>query len=214
MANALLHYGMVLQALRFYGAALEADPTLCNPDLEHFMLWIDDQETLWGDFKNRSTKLGDLPWMKRDPQEAMKLTQGVRLHTTPIRLPGLSPAPGEELTNPLYQQTAELGANPSPPPAVTIPMDRVAPQHRRFDSKHGAVSNPWAAAQETPEPQFPVPAQTDSAAAFVVTPAPRLNGAAPDPAGVPISRGRKLQLSPASENIRLMRTATPTTKGS
>ena len=37
MANALLHHGMVLQAARFYGAALEADPTLVNPDLEHFV---------------------------------------------------------------------------------------------------------------------------------------------------------------------------------
>jgi hypothetical protein len=217
MANALLHHGMVLQALRFYGAALEADPSLCNPDLEHFMLWIDDQETLWGDFKNRGTKLGELPWMKRDPQEAMKLTQGIRLHTTPVRLPGLSPAPGEELTNTLYQQTAELGANPSPPPAVTIPMDRVAPQHRRFDSRRGAVSNPWAVVQEMPEPQFPAPVlpQPEPVASFVVTPAPHVNvAAAPTPAGVPISRGRKLQLSPPSANIRLMQAVPPTVKGS
>ena len=47
LANALLHHGMVLQATRFYGAALEADPSLCNPDLEHFILWIDDEERLW-----------------------------------------------------------------------------------------------------------------------------------------------------------------------
>ncbi len=33
MANALLHHGMVLQAARFYGAALDADPTWANPDI-------------------------------------------------------------------------------------------------------------------------------------------------------------------------------------
>jgi tetratricopeptide (TPR) repeat protein len=43
LANALLHHGMVLQAARFYGAALEADPSLANPDLEHFILWTDDE---------------------------------------------------------------------------------------------------------------------------------------------------------------------------
>ncbi|MFN9027971.1 MAG: hypothetical protein ACK5VX_17435, partial [Akkermansiaceae bacterium] len=32
MANALLHHGMVLQAARFYGAALDADPSLANSD--------------------------------------------------------------------------------------------------------------------------------------------------------------------------------------
>ena len=92
LANALLHHGMVLQAARFYGAALEADPTLANPDLEHFMLWTDDEETLWGDFKDRRPKLGDLPWMKRNPEEAMKLTSKINLHTTPVILPSLKPA--------------------------------------------------------------------------------------------------------------------------
>ena len=38
LANALLHYGMVMQAARFYGAAFADDPSLVNPDLEHFLL--------------------------------------------------------------------------------------------------------------------------------------------------------------------------------
>jgi tetratricopeptide (TPR) repeat protein len=141
LANALLHHGMVLQAARFYGAALEADPTLANPDLEHFILWTDDEETLWGDFKDRRPKLGDLPWMKRDPAEAMKLTSKINLHTTPVILPSLKPAPAEELKNELYQQKAEKGADPSPPPAVTIPLDRVDPKYRLFDSELGAQSD-------------------------------------------------------------------------
>lgn len=142
LANALLHHGMVLQAARFYGAALEADPSLANPDLEHFILWTDDEETLWGDFQNRKPKLGDLPWMKRDPREAMKLTSKISHHTTPIKLPNLKQAAGEELNNDLYQQKAEKGADPTPPPAVTIPLDRVDPKYRRFDPELGALTEP------------------------------------------------------------------------
>jgi tetratricopeptide (TPR) repeat protein len=159
MANALLHYGMVLEAARFYGAALEADPSLGNPDLEHFILWTDDEETLWGDFQNRKPKLGELPWMKRDPQEAMRLTATVKSHTTPISLPGLEPAAGEELVNELYQQKAEKGAEPSPPPAVTIPLDRVDPKYRRFDPELGAPTGPEAPAKQVPsEETKPEPA--------------------------------------------------------
>ncbi len=155
MANALMHHGMVLQASRFYGAAmeadpdagiiqslpLEADPTMGNPDLEHFMLWIDDDETLWGNFGNRRPVLGQLPWM-RDPKEAMKLTSRINTHTTPIKLPSLKEAAGEELRNDLYQQKAAKGADITPPPAVTIPIDRVAEKDRVFDEELGAPNAP------------------------------------------------------------------------
>lgn len=141
LANALLHHGMVLQAARFYGAALEADPSLGNPDLEHFILWIDDEEKLWGDFKRRRPILGELPWM-RDPKMAMALTNKISLHTTPIKLPSLEPAAGEELRNNLYLQEPQKGMQPSPPPAVTIPMDRVDPKYRRYDSEMGAATAP------------------------------------------------------------------------
>jgi tetratricopeptide (TPR) repeat protein len=152
LANALLHHGMVLQAARFYGAALEADPTLGNPDLEHFILWTDDEETLWGNFNNRRPTLGELPWMKRDPMEAMKLTSRINTHTTPIKLPSLKPAASEELTNELYQQKAEKGADPSPPPAVTIPLDRVDPKYRLFDPELGAPSTPELPGLSAPPP--------------------------------------------------------------
>jgi tetratricopeptide (TPR) repeat protein len=167
LANALLHHGMVLQAARFYGAALEADPSLGNPDLEHFILWTDDEETLWGDFQNRRPKLGELPWMKRDPQEAMKLTSRISRHTTPVNLPSLKPAAGEELKNDLYQQKPEKGAEPSPPPAVTIPLDRVDPKYRLFDDELGAPGEPQPPEQaaaavkkelaKPPAPTIPLP---------------------------------------------------------
>ncbi len=140
MANALLHHGLVLQAVRFYGAALEVDSSLVNPELEHFILWTDDEMRLWADFTDRRPKLGDLPWIVRDPKEALKLTQSVSLHTTPIFVPKLPAVPGEQLTNVLYRQDAEKNAKITPPPAVTIPIDRVDPKHRRFDDKYGATS--------------------------------------------------------------------------
>ncbi|RYD48914.1 MAG: hypothetical protein EOP85_02635, partial [Verrucomicrobiaceae bacterium] len=145
LANALLHHGMVIQAARFYGAAMEADPSFGNPELEHFILWTDDEETLWGNFQNRRPVLGDLPWMTRDPQEALKLTSRINTHTTPIKLPSLNKAVTEDLSNDLYQQKAEKGADPTPPPAVTIPLDRVDPKHRLFDNDLGA-----------PEPELPL----------------------------------------------------------
>jgi len=159
MANALLHHGMVLQAARFYGAALESDSTLANPDLEHFVLWVDDEKTLWGDFQNRRPALGDLPWMIRDAQEAKLLQAQLSGHTTPVYVPKLAAVPGEELRHPIYQQKAAHQAKITPPPAVTIPIDRVDPKYRRYDEHVGAevVSDPNSAAKPgtssvTPQP--------------------------------------------------------------
>lgn len=139
MANALLHHGMILQAARFYGAALEADPALANPDLEHFLLWSDDECTLWGIFEKHRPKLGDLPWMLRDPKEALRLTSRISVHTTPIKVPDLPAVAGEDLKHDLYQQEAKKNGKITPPPAVTIPIDRVAPKDRLYDSKYGAT---------------------------------------------------------------------------
>lgn len=138
MANALLHHGMVLQAARFYGAALEVDPTLANPDLEHFVLWTDDEQTLWGDFQNRRPKLGELPWMARDEAEAQHLHSQLSRHTTPVYVPKLPVSPGEALQHQLYQQEAKRNVRITPPPAVTIPIGQVDPKHRRFDDTYGA----------------------------------------------------------------------------
>jgi len=176
MANALLHHGMVLQAARFYGAALEADSDLVNPDLEHFILWTDEEQTLWGDFKQRRPKLGELPWMARDPMEALKLTSRISFHTTPLSVPKLKAVPAEDLNNTLYQQAAEKGAKITPPPAVTIPQDRVQAKHRRYDSAMGAdvdtsPSKPKASPTDvTQEVRIAQPAQQPTAAAPDPTP--------------------------------------------
>lgn len=189
LANALLHHGMVLQAARFYGAAMEADSTLANPDLEHFILWTDDEETLWGDFKARSPKLGDLPWMK-DPKEALKLTSKISHHTTPVRVASLKAAAGEELNFDLYQQEAKKSAKPSPPPAVTIPMDRVDPKDRLFDSELGAPGEPE-------DPNKVAPADDKK-------PDPATAAAAPTKAIVP-----NLKVTPAPTPTKAMEPARP-----
>lgn len=127
-ANALLHQGMVLQAARFYGAALEADPSIGNAELEHFVLWTDDEETLWGEHKDTPPKLGVLPWMK-DPAEALKLTTTINLHTTPIMLPGLPPLVVEEAKPAAVTPTLAAPTRAAvPSPTVTAPPRPVATQ--------------------------------------------------------------------------------------
>ena len=192
MANALLHHGMVLQAARFYGAALEADGSLVNPELEHFLLWTDDEMRLWADFKGRRPKLGDLPWMARDPMEALKLTSRVSLHTTPISVPSLPTAPGEELTQEMYRQEAVRNGKITPPPAVTIPIDRVDPKDRRFDEHYGAqvvASVPSQRALPVVPPVPVVPAAALAPEAVVpVAPeaAPELSESVPVPMAIPV----------------------------
>ncbi len=156
MANALLHHGMVLQAARFYGAALEADPTFANPDLEHFVLWVDDEKTLWGDFEKRRPVLGDLPWMIRDAQEAKLLEAQMSGHTTPVHVPKLTEVPGESLKHPMYQQQAARNAKITPPPAVTIPIDRVDPKYRRYDENFGAETGTQEDASFETTPKRPL----------------------------------------------------------
>jgi len=173
MANALLHHGMVLQAARFYGAALEIDPTLANPDLEHFVLWTDDEQRLWGDFNDRRPALGDLPWMVRDEREAKLLHAQMSGHTTPVQIPKLPATPAEELRHEIYQQEARLNAKITPPPSVTIPIDRVDPKHRRIDNTYGAeVAEDKSSNQATPPTITPAPVAAPITAP-VVSPAPR-----------------------------------------
>ncbi len=138
LANALLHHGMVMQAARFYGAAIELDPDLVSPDIEHFLLWIDDTEKMWGDFDEELPKLEELPWIKRSAEDAEKLKKSLDGHTTPISIPGLQRAAAEEAMHSVYVQSEQLKASVTPPPAVTIPMDRVKPEHVVIDNERGA----------------------------------------------------------------------------
>lgn len=197
LANALLHHGMVLQAARFYGAALEADPSLGNPDLEHFILWIDDEEKLWGDFKRHRPQLGELPWM-RDPKMAMNLTNRITLHTTPIKLPSLQPAAGEELNNDFYVQEARKGMQPTPPPAVTIPMDRVDPKYRRYDSEMGAATD----SNGLPESDTPSKPAVAAKPAVALQPVASVKPAAPVPLAIPVVPAKPAIAVPPSAVVK------------
>ena len=138
LANALMHYGMVMQAARFYGAAFADDPSLASPDLEHFLLWTDDKAKIWGDFENKKPHLGELPWMERDAEEAEQLKKAMAGHTTPIKIPELKEVTAETVLHSMYVQSSQLNSDPTPPPSVTIPMDRVDEKHVVVDPHRGA----------------------------------------------------------------------------
>ena len=145
IANALLHHGLVMQAARFYGAAIQLDPTLANPNLEHFLLWVDDSEKMWGDFKDQPKIFEELPWIKReDKEEAARFVAFKSGHTTPVKIPGLARSPAELGSNPLYTQDPRLDSPVGPPPSVTIPMDRVEDKYRVYNNNTGAETSPYA----------------------------------------------------------------------
>jgi hypothetical protein len=196
MTNALMHHGMVMQAARFYSAAVEADPSMVNPDLEYFMLWSDDAYTMWGNFENRAPKLSDLPWMIRDPKEALRLTARVSLHTTPIIVPNLPSVYAEKLQHEMYKQEAKHEAKITPPPAVRIILESVNPKDRLYDEVYGAVpvSAPVTAPAAAPAAQpaasgFPeapkAPAPVPAIPVVAPTPIPIAPAAAQVPVAVP-----------------------------
>ncbi len=106
MANALLHFGMVTQAIRFYGAALEVDPAQVNPDIESLILWTDDKAATIALYEKRLPKIGNLPRTVRDPSETLDLSSRLLLHDLPVYLPDLSPVAGEEFSHDFSAQDA------------------------------------------------------------------------------------------------------------
>lgn len=138
IANALMHYGMVMQAARFYGAATACDNQLLNADLEHFMLWLDDSQRLWGDWEKDGQQMDALPWVKRDESKAgdyQKMMSGL---TTPIKVPGLNESTGEHLLNEYYRQVPIRDGEVTAPPAVTVPLDQLNPDDIIHDDTMGA----------------------------------------------------------------------------
>lgn len=115
MANAMLHFGMILQAIRFYGAALEVDPTLVNPDIEYFILWSDDKSTMRGMFEKNLNKIGQVSRKIRGPKEELNLNSRMSLYSAPICLTDLVPTPGEEFKHEFYDQATPLNIAPPTP---------------------------------------------------------------------------------------------------
>ncbi|BDS07146.1 hypothetical protein NT6N_21860 [Oceaniferula spumae] len=149
LANALMHYGMVMEAARFYGAAVAQSSDLASADLEHFLLWTDDREKIWGDFKEEKPKLGELPWMKRDAKEAAQLEKTMKGHTTPVKIPDLKEVDAEKIVHDMYVQSSRKGAEATPPPAVSIPIGRVNPKDVIVDPERGAATAPATSGDQT-----------------------------------------------------------------
>jgi hypothetical protein len=139
IANALIHYGMVMQASRFYGAATACDPGLANGDLEHFMLWLDDSQRLWGEWTKEEQHMDELPWVKRDEQKGLDVEKAMLGLTTPIKVPGLKESTAEHLVNEYYRQVPIRGAEVTAPPAVTVPLDQLNPDDVIHDNALGAT---------------------------------------------------------------------------
>jgi len=139
LANALMHYGMVMQASRFYGAATAIDKSLTNGDLEHFMLWLDDSQRLWGDWEKDERQMGELPWVKRDQAKSEDFEKMMSGLTTPIVVPGLKKSTAEHLVNAYYRQSPMKGAEVSAPPAVTVPLEQLNPDDVLHDDALGAA---------------------------------------------------------------------------
>ncbi|MGJ8676980.1 MAG: hypothetical protein ACSHX0_05650 [Akkermansiaceae bacterium] len=187
LANALVHYGMVILAARFYGAAVAEDPSLANADLEHFLLWTDSEEKIWGDFNENKPALGELPWMKRNSAEAENLKKAMQGHTTPIRVPNLKSVSSEEIVHEMYVQSPNLGAAPTPPPSVSIPTASVLPKDRVYDNERGA-DQPLTAEQAKR-----LKAKKDAA-----NPQSNALGAGLPPQAAPVSENIKPPLPPRS----------------
>lgn len=147
IANALMHYGMVLQAARFYGAATAQDSSLANGDLEHFMLWLDDSQRLWGDWEKDGQKMEQLPWVKRDQAKEGDFKKMMSGLTTPIVVPGLKESSAEHLVNEYYRQVPIRDGEITAPPAVTVPLDQLNPDDIIHDDVRGASITP---SQEIP----------------------------------------------------------------
>ncbi len=142
IANALMHYGMVMQAARFYGAATSCDQSLSNGDLEYFMLWIDDSQRLWGAWPEAEQKVGELPWVRRDSAKEGDYEKMMSGLTTPISVPGLKESAAEHLGNEYYRQVPIRDGEITAPPAVTVPLDQLNPDDVIHDEVMGATPTP------------------------------------------------------------------------
>ena len=153
LANALMHHGMVMEAARFDGAAVSQNSELTSADLEHFLLWTDDREKIWGDFDDEKPELGELPWMKRDAKEAAQLAKTMSGHTTPIKIPNLQKVDAEAVVRDMYVQSPRKGAEATPPPAVTIPVGQVNSKDVVVDEKLGAAAPAQSVSPQAAPPQ-------------------------------------------------------------
>ena len=148
-----------------------------------FYCWVDDErKRLWGDFEQDKPNLAELPWIKRDAKEAESLKLAMQGHTTPVKIPNLAAVTAETVIHDMYSQPASVNVQSTPPPSVTIPMDRVNPKDVIVDSQLGAAQ-PVAPGQQGQAAQpigqstaQSLPPLTPSANPAPLDPSPRAPG--------------------------------------
>lgn len=122
MAAALLHYGLVAQAIRFYAAALEYDATLVNADMEHLILKADDKGAMLRLLQKKIPDIGQVQRKLRDFTDALDLSTRVNLHADPIPLHDLAIAAGEQFKNEVNEAAfAEFPASSEPISKSAVP---------------------------------------------------------------------------------------------
>lgn len=157
LANSLMHYGMVMQAARFYGAATACGENLSNSDLEHFLLWLDDSHRLWGDWKKDDQTMSELPWVKRDQDQGQDFEKMMAGLTTPIVVPGLKKNnTAEHIVNDYYRQLPVKDSQVTAPPAVTVPLDQINPDHIVHNTQMGAAPTPTKMTSSEPNDNVPL----------------------------------------------------------
>lgn len=160
MASAMLHYGMVLQATRFYGAALELDPTLVNADLEYLILCFDEKSTIQHLLGKKFPQLGQFQRTVRDPKEELSLTSRVCLHEAPICLTDLAIAAGEEFKRDLSNQKPILAevAPQAPISKSAVPTSVLHVKWSTLPTKPGDPAIPVTPPPVAPPVAPPAPA--------------------------------------------------------
>ncbi len=179
MANALLHFGMVMQAIRFYGAALEIDPAQVNPDIESLILWSDDKAATSALYEKKLPKIGNLPRTVRDPRESLDLSSRLSLHELPVYLPDLTPVAGEEFSHDFTAQDAlqDKIAPPTPISKSAVPTEILRVKWSAIPATAGNTAIPVAAPPIAPiapvAPVSPFTAAEPAAPAAPVNLGPR-----------------------------------------
>ncbi|NWK55357.1 hypothetical protein HW115_07025 [Verrucomicrobiaceae bacterium N1E253] len=212
IANALMHYGMVMQAARFYGAATACDKELANGDLEHFLLWLDDSHRLWGDWEKDDQQMNELPWVRRDQAKDENYEKSMKGLTTPIKVPGLERSSGEHLQNEYYRQVPIRDADPSAPPAVTVPLDQIDPDDAIIDEERGAAGTSWGEVPQKDNKQpRPMVRPEKSEVDMTLPPAPGDSPASSQSEAPkrPVAPGKPVPLAQSADEDQPAKLATP-----
>ncbi|MBK1791662.1 hypothetical protein [Persicirhabdus sediminis] len=133
IAGAMMKYGMLMQAARFYGIALQEDEGLVNPELEKFFLWLRPTNQL----KRKGSVADPVP---SDPNTPPLMGSSVRTSTGKSTLKPLAP-----------KQTAPIPLiRPATPKPATTPQPMARPT---------TASTPIPIAQKPAPPAQPAVAE-------------------------------------------------------